>query len=87
MSAVAGAGPGSADAIDLGAGRKIMANPLKLGIIICNRYHTCAGGKCFRSLRAREGAFHLYRDREVELVGYTSATGVPVETSSTLPKR
>ncbi len=49
----------------------------KIGIIICDRYHTCAGGKCFRSLRNREGAFALYRDEEVELVGYTTCGGCP----------
>ncbi len=54
-----------------------MADPVKLGIIICNRYHTCAGGKCFRSLRMREGAFRLYRNREVELVGYATCDGCP----------
>ncbi len=54
-----------------------MADKVKIGIIICDRYHTCAGGKCFRSLREREGAFHLYNDREVELVGFTSCAGCP----------
>jgi predicted metal-binding protein len=49
----------------------------KVGIIICNRYHTCAGGKCLRSLRNREGAFARYRDEEVELVGYTTCGGCP----------
>ena len=29
----------------------------KIGIIICDRYHTCAGGKCMRALREREGGF------------------------------
>jgi predicted metal-binding protein len=48
-----------------------------MGIIICNRYHACAGGKCFRALRNREGAFKLYRDQEVELVGYTTCDGCP----------
>ena len=24
---------------------------IKIGIIICDRYHRCAGGKCFRALR------------------------------------
>jgi len=52
-------------------------NKIKLGIIICNRYHTCAGGKCFRSLRNREGAFSIYKDQEVELVGYTTCDGCP----------
>jgi len=49
----------------------------KVGIIICNRYHTCAGGKCLRSLRSREGAFARYRGEEVELVGYTTCGGCP----------
>ncbi len=49
----------------------------KVGIIICDRYHTCAGGKCFRSLREREGAFARYADEEVELVGYTTCGGCP----------
>lgn len=49
----------------------------RLGIIVCHRYHTCAGGKCFRALRNREGAFKLYRGREVELVGYTTCAGCP----------
>ncbi len=49
----------------------------KIGIIICHRYHTCAGGKCLRSLRNREGAFALYKEEEVELVGYTSCNGCP----------
>lgn len=49
----------------------------KLGIIICDRYRTCAGGKCLRSLRNREGAFRLYQDQAVELVGYTTCDGCP----------
>lgn len=49
----------------------------KLGIIICHRYHTCAGGKCLRALRHREGAFARYRDQVVELVGYTTCGGCP----------
>jgi len=49
----------------------------KIGIIICDRYHDCAGGKCFRALRNREGAFSIYKDQEVELVGYTTCGGCP----------
>jgi|GEM_PF-33049 len=49
----------------------------KVGIIICDRYHTCAGGKCFRSLRNREGGFARYKDEEVELVGFTTCGGCP----------
>jgi hypothetical protein len=29
----------------------------KIGIIICGRYQSCGGGKCFRALRERAGAF------------------------------
>jgi predicted metal-binding protein len=49
----------------------------KIGIIICNRYHTCAGGKCLRSLKERTGAFARYRGQDVELVGYTTCGGCP----------
>ena len=54
-----------------------MEDPVKIGIIICHRYHTCAGGKCLRALRNREGAFSIYKDRAVELVGYTTCDGCP----------
>ncbi len=55
-----------------------MESKTKLGIIICDRYKSCSGGKCFRSLREREGAFDIYpKDDEVELVGYTSCGGCP----------
>jgi len=49
----------------------------RVGIIICNRYAACAGGKCLRALRQREGAFSIYQDCEVELVGYTACGGCP----------
>ena len=49
----------------------------KIGIIICHRYHTCAGGKCLRSLKNREGGFSMYKDEEVEIVGYTTYGGCP----------
>ncbi|MEE8597490.1 MAG: CGGC domain-containing protein [bacterium] len=54
-----------------------MDDTIKIGIIICNRYHTCAGGKCLRSLYKREGAFSIYKDKEVQLVGYTTCDGCP----------
>ena len=54
-----------------------MSNSIKLGIIICDRYRRCAGGKCLRAMKNREGAFSLYIDTEVELVGYTSCDGCP----------
>ena len=54
-----------------------MGKITKIGIIICDRYRTCAGGKCLRSMRNREGAFSRYQDEEVELVGYTTCNGCP----------
>ena len=50
---------------------------IKIGIIICDRYRRCAGGKCFRSVRNREGAFSRYKDMDIEVVGYTSCDGCP----------
>ena len=55
----------------------MMEDKVKIGIIICDRYRTCAGGKCLRSMQNREGAFNIYADKEVELVGYTTCNGCP----------
>ncbi len=54
-----------------------MERNTRIGIIICDRYRRCAGGKCLRSLKQREGAFSIYADGEVELVGYTTCDGCP----------
>lgn len=55
-----------------------MKNNTKIGIIICDRYRNCAGGKCFRALRERDGAFDIYdKDENVEVVGYTNCGGCP----------
>ena len=54
-----------------------MSHTTKIGIIICDRYRTCAGGKCFRSMKNREGAFSVYQDQQIELVGYTTCDGCP----------
>jgi predicted metal-binding protein len=48
-----------------------------ISIIVCHRYHTCAGGKCFRAMRRREGAFSLYKEEDIEIVGYTTCGGCP----------
>jgi predicted metal-binding protein len=56
---------------------KYVNGKIKIGIIICDRYRSCAGGKCFRALRRREGAFARYGLEEVEIVGYTSCNGCP----------
>lgn len=55
----------------------MMKDKIKIGILICDRYRSCAGGKCLQALRNREGAFSRYKDREVGLVGYTSCGGCP----------
>jgi predicted metal-binding protein len=54
-----------------------MTTTTKIGIIICDRYSSCAGGKCLRAMRNKEGAFSIYTDTEVELVGYTTCGGCP----------
>jgi predicted metal-binding protein len=54
-----------------------MSKTTKIGIIICDRYRSCAGGKCFRAVRDREGAFEMYKGEEVEVVGFTSCGGCP----------
>ena len=54
-----------------------MEEPAKVGIIICDRYRRCAGGKCLRALKNREGAFDIYRNQKLELVGYTTCDGCP----------
>lgn len=54
-----------------------MCEKVKIGIIICDRYRTCAGGKCLRAMRNKEGAFAQYGDAEIELVGYTTCDGCP----------
>jgi predicted metal-binding protein len=50
---------------------------VKIGIIICDRYRNCAGGKCFRALAERKGAFDIYKNDEAEVVGYTTCGGCP----------
>lgn len=55
-----------------------MKNKIKIGIIICDRYRNCAGGKCFRAMKNKEGAFSIYSESdELELVGYTTCGGCP----------
>lgn len=50
---------------------------VKIGIVICDRYRRCAGGKCFRAMKNREGAFSVYRDMKIELVGFSTCDGCP----------
>lgn len=51
---------------------------MQIGIIICDRYRDCAGGKCFRAVRERSGAFSRYpKEQPLEVVGYTTCGGCP----------
>lgn len=50
---------------------------IKIGIIICDRYNSCAGGKCFRSAADREGAFSIYKDQEIDIASFTTCGGCP----------
>ena len=50
----------------------------KIGIIICARYRDCGGGKCFRAMRERQGAFSIYPTGEpMEIIGYSTCGGCP----------
>ena len=49
----------------------------RVGVIICDRWRRCAGGKCMRALREREGGFSRYEGEPVQLVGYTTCDGCP----------
>jgi len=50
---------------------------IKIGIIICDRYRTCTGGKCFRAAASREGAFSIYQTMELEIAAFTTCGGCP----------
>ncbi len=54
-----------------------MSKITKIGIIICDRYRRCAGGKCLRAMKNREGAFRIYTDTQLELIGFTTCDGCP----------
>jgi len=55
-----------------------MKNKIKIGIIICDRYRMCTGGKCMKALQNRDGAFSIYnKNEELELVGYATCGGCP----------
>jgi predicted metal-binding protein len=55
-----------------------MKKTYKIGIIICDRYCHCAGGKCLKAMKNRQGAFDIYAENDhVELCGYTTCGGCP----------
>jgi len=58
----------------------------RIGIIICARYRSCGGGKCFRALRERHGAFSRYpASEQAEIIGYSSCGGCPGGNVETVP--
>ena len=64
-----------------------MKGKTKIGIIICDRYRSCGGGKCFRALHQREGAFDIYQKEEnVEVAGYAGCGGCPGGNIEYLPE-
>lgn len=53
-----------------------MTSTTRVGIIICDRYKNCDGGKCFRAVRNKEGAFRSY-NAPIEVVGFSSCGRCP----------
>jgi predicted metal-binding protein len=59
----------------------------KIGIIICSRYQSCGGGKCFRALKERAGAFARYpKSENVEIVGFSNCGGCPGGNVESVPE-
>jgi predicted metal-binding protein len=59
----------------------------RIGIVICDRYRECGGGKCFRAVRERRGAFSRYgADETVEIVGYSTCGGCPGGNVESVPE-
>jgi predicted metal-binding protein len=64
--------------IQLNADVSAKARTVRIGIIICARYRDCGGGKCFRAMRERRGAFAGYpAEAQLEIVGYSTCGGCP----------
>jgi predicted metal-binding protein len=54
------------------------ARTVRIAIIICARYRDCGGGKCFRAVRERRGAFSRYAaEDQLEVVGFSTCGGCP----------
>jgi predicted metal-binding protein len=50
----------------------------KIGIIICQRYINCGGGKCLRAMKEHVGGFAEYpKEETLELVGFSNCGGCP----------
>jgi predicted metal-binding protein len=64
--------------IQLNAEVSTEVKTVKIGIIICARYRDCGGGKCFRAMRERRGAFATYpAEAQLQIVGYSTCGGCP----------
>ena len=64
--------------IQLNAEISTEVKTVKIGIIICARYRDCGGGKCFRAMRERRGAFATYpAEAQLQIVGYSTCGGCP----------
>ena len=64
--------------VQLTANVSTAVKTVKIGIIICARYRDCGGGKCFRAMRERRGAFARYpADAQLQIVGYSTCGGCP----------
>lgn len=60
---------------------------MNVGIIICDRYASCGGGKCFRAMRERVGGFDRYPASEpLDVVGYSSCGGCPGGNVESVPE-
>jgi predicted metal-binding protein len=60
----------------------------KIAIIICSRYQSCGGGKCFRAVRERAGAFSRYpKDEPLEIVGFSNCGGCPGGNIEYVPRK
>lgn len=64
-----------------------MGEPVRIGIVICDRYRTCAGGKRLRAVHTREGAFERYEGKDPELVGFTTCNGCPGGNAGYVPQK
>lgn len=64
-----------------------MGEKKKIGIIYCQRYNQCGGGKCLRAMRNRDGAFSIYQDQEIDLVSSTALDGNLCENKECLPDK
>ena len=60
---------------------------MRIGIIVCDRYRDCGGGKCFRAIRERAGAFAAYpQDEPLDVVGYSGGGGCPGGNVESVPE-